>query len=621
MTRLTVCWTPPPAPPEGPILSFLSPRDEEALARAAKGGFLRARASPAASRTAARESFLRVSAAIGASAEPGGPTLRRECGGDAASAWWYHPTSFKACELDKAFSRLLAVRAILEAAAKTGADRLETWGAPAEVVAVLKTRLAVDDRGTLPGFSPGRALLRSAASRLSFLWDAALDILAARASGAGAARADALLFGYWDWSCWPDDGKVVDRYFKAFPERLRERGLSVNWLCWLDPGGDPHRPKRGRFEAARDAARAGVVLLQSFISPFDALSIAFDLGPLRAYLRRRGRPGLSAAFQDGGLDLFPLFEEFLLRGFADASIPRASLVELAVRRAGERLRPRAALHFLEHYPQARACWAGMRAGSPGTLTAIVQHACFSADKTFYFLEPAREFRGEPDGLAVPTPDLVLAMGLKPREHFLSHGYPPERVRTTGAPRFDHIRPPAPPKEWKGGGVNLLLVPAIDLAMEAQMLEAAAAATEGLPGVSLRLREHPFALPETDAAYARARAGLPRSTGSLEDDFAWADAVLFTYSTVGEEAVLRGIPAWQWRPLAYDASALSEAADIPRFAAVGELRDALAGFKAGAGLPDEAGRRALLEALFFSGDGGGAARAAEALQAALSARPE
>jgi hypothetical protein len=154
-----------------------------------------------------------------------------------------------------------------------------------------------------------------------------------------------------------------------------------------------------------------------------------------------------------------------------------------------------------------------------------------------------------------------------------------------------------------------------------MLEAARAAAAGARDVELRLREHPFARPETDAAYAAARAGLPRSTGTLDEDFAWADAVLFTYSTVGEEAVLKGLPAWQWLPLGYNASALSEAADIPRFASVAELRAALTGFRPGAGLPGEAARARLQERLFGPGDGRAAERVAAALDAALGPRPE
>ena len=156
MTRLTVCWSVPPAAPDGPVLSFLPPVEEEALARAVKGEFLRARACPPAARAAARDAYVRVSAAAGASAEAGGPTLRTQCGGN---AWWFHPTSFKDCETDRAFPRLIAIRAILDAAARVGAGEVETWGAPAELVAVLRGRLGVVERATVPPFSLPRLWL------------------------------------------------------------------------------------------------------------------------------------------------------------------------------------------------------------------------------------------------------------------------------------------------------------------------------------------------------------------------------------------------------------------------------------------------------------------------------
>jgi hypothetical protein len=108
----------------------------------------------------------------------------------------------------------------------------------------------------------------------------------------------------------------------------------------------------------------------------------------------------------------------------------------------------------------------------------------------------------------------------------------------------------------------------------------------------------------------ARWCVALSTGSLDEDLAWADLVLFTYSTVAEEAVLKGLPAWQWKPVSFDASALSEAADIPRFASVAALRAALAGFTPGQGLPKDRDR--LVEDLFFHPDGGAAGRVAAKL---------
>lgn len=606
MTRLSVCWTTPSAAPAGPVLSFLPPAAEEALASRAGVKLHRAREMRPEDRARAREDYLGVSALIGA-ARSGGRTLREECSDGGVSSWWFHPVSFKDCESDPAFGRLLALRVILSAAADAGASEVETWGAPPELARVLRGRLSVVERD-----APRRApeivwWLRAAASRAFGLGQALLDLLACGPRPAAAAKGAVALLGYWDWSLREENGRLADRYFKALPDELDARGATSLRLCWLDAAGDPARPSRGRRAAARAAADSGVVLLQSFLDPGDALEAAFDLKPLSAYLRRRDDPAFRAAFSADGLDLFPLFEERLLRGFLDGGLPRCALILEATRRACAALAPAACVHFLEHFPHARAAFAGARAA--GTRTAAIQHASFCREKTFYFLDPALEFRGEPDGQPVPVPDLVFAMGRLSAGYFRECGYPRDRVIESGSPRYDHVRPPSPARKREGPGARVLLAPALDLDAEAALLEAAAAASSGLPAVELRLRDHPFAPLSRRPEYHAVRDRVALSTGSLDDDLSWADAVLFTYSTVAEEAVLKGVPAWQWRPVSYDASALAEAADIPRFSSVAELRAALARFRPGDGLPSDAARARLVEDLFVAADGGAAGRVA------------
>lgn len=604
MTRLTVCWTTPAETPQGPVLSFLSPTAEETLAARISGPFLRAREMKPADRAAARTDYLNVSARIGAT-RVGGRTLREDCSDGPVSAWWHHPVSFKSCEEDPAFGRLLALRAILSALAETGAVEIETWGAPSELARVLSGRVTVIERSR-----PWRApeplwWLRATASRAFGLAQALLDLLACAlqpSRPAPPANKKIALLGYWDWSLRLENGQLVDRYFKALPDELAKLGVTPLRLCWLDAPG------------RRLAAAPGVVLLQSFLDPGDALEATFDLMPLSAYLRRRDDPDFRSAFLMDDLDLFPLFEERLLRGFLDGGLPRCALIAKATQRACAALKIEACVHFLEHFPHARAAFAGARAA--GARTAAIQHASFCREKTFYFLDPALEFRGEPDDRAVPVPDLVFAMGRLPAGYFRECGYPAERVAESGSPRFDHVRPPCPAKIRTGAGVRILLAPALDLDTEAGMLEAAAAAANDLPGVELRLRDHPFAPLSGRPEYAAVKDRVGVSTGSLDDDLAWADLVMFTYSTVAEEAVLKGVPAWQWKPVSYDASALAEAAAIPRYSSVAALREALTRFKPGDGLPGDAARAKLVEDLFFKADGGAAGRVANSLYSTL-----
>ncbi len=609
MTRLTVCWTTPPQAPTGPVLSFLSPAAEEALAARVSGTFLRARDMKLADRTAARADYLGVSARIGA-VRAGGRTLREDCTDGPDSAWWHHPLSFKDCEEDPAFGRHLALRAILSAAAETGATELETWGAPRKLARVLSVRMTVLERAK-PWRAPEPAWwLRAAASRAFGLGQAILDLLSCLFSSSRAKASTEkriALLGYWDWSVREDKGKLVDRYFKALPAELDALGAATVRLCWLD--APCHR-----LSAARTAAASGVVLLQSFLDLGDALEATFDFKPLSAYLRRRDDPDFRAAFATDGLDLFPLFEERLLCGFLDGSLPRCALIAKATMRACTALKIDACIHFLEHHPHARASFAGARAA--GARTAAIQHASFCLEKTFYFLDPALEFRGEPDGRPAPVPDLIFAMGRLSAGYFRDCGYPSDRVIESGSPRYDHVRPPSPAKKRSGSGVRALLAPALDLDAEAALLEAAAAASAGLPGVELRLRDHPFAPLSGRPEYAAVKDRVALSTGSLEADLDWADLVLFTYSTVAEEAVLQGVPAWQWKPVSYDASALAEAAAIPRYSSVAALREAFARFQPGDGLPGDPARAKLVEDLFLKADGGAARRVANSLYSTL-----
>ena len=421
--------------------------------------------------------------------------------------------------------------------------------------------------------------------------------------------------GFWDWSVSPGpDGRLADRYAKTLPGELEKSGLPVAWLCWLDREEDPVRPRRSHGEIASSlAGRADAVLLQPYLSASEILAAHADFRPLAAFLRRRAEPDFPALFLRDGLDLLPLFEERLLRGFLDGCLPRCALVALAAERAARDLKPAATVSFLEHNPYARAFNDGMRRGEPRALLTALQHPSFCREKTFYFLDPAREFRGEPDGRPAPCPDLVFAMGAQSREHFLSCGYTPESVILTGNPRYDYLRPgaeaPAP-----GPGVRLLIAASLDASVEIDMVEAAAAAAEGLPGVSVVVRDHPFSRVSEHPRFAALAGRVSVSTASLADDLARASAVLFTYSTLAEEAALQGKTVWQWRPLSYDASALAEVADIPRFTSVLALRAALSAFRPAPLAAPERAR--IAELLFHRLDGGAAARVAAALSAAI-----
>jgi hypothetical protein len=158
---------------------------------------------------------------------------------------------------------------------------------------------------------------------------------------------------------------------------------------------------------------------------------------------------------------------------------------------------------------------------------------------------------------------------------------------------------------------LLLVPGLDVDQELEMVETVCSAVRDLEGIALCLRNHPFRRLDEHPGFAPYRGLMELTQGTLEEDLDRADLIMFTYSTVAEEAFLQGKPVWQWLPLGYNGSALAEVATIPQFFSVASLKAALREFQADSRpfIPREEARREVLERLFYRGDGQAAVRIA------------
>ncbi|MCX5788581.1 MAG: hypothetical protein NTX64_08800 [Elusimicrobia bacterium] len=147
--RLWVLWRPAGEKPaaDQPVLSFLSPPEEESLEKSCR--LIRAREVVQDVREAARSRYLRLVANIGLARLSDGRTLRQALARPGeASRWWFHPVSFKDPDGsgDRAYDWLLTVETVRAAAARSGALELFLWGAPAEVEAVLAQGFSVRSR-------------------------------------------------------------------------------------------------------------------------------------------------------------------------------------------------------------------------------------------------------------------------------------------------------------------------------------------------------------------------------------------------------------------------------------------------------------------------------------------
>lgn len=621
---LWVCWA-PPALPEGPpptILSFLPPSVEEEFERQYSGCVLRAREVSHDVRMRAKAFYIDLVSRIGTATVKTGQSLRQALTSSGeVSRWWFHPVAFRDCESDPTFNWLIAILTIQTVVEKSGHQALVLVGASAEIVAVLRSAYRIKEQGKRRLFHLRWLWGRGLASRFRYVMMMLRYSKAARRHcGVPEGPYDVVFSGFWDWSVRPRDltGSFEDKYFQLLPDQLRfRRRISCGWFAWLDPKGDPTRATRPITAVLAPLKNhREVVILQAFLRPGDIIRSVTDFRPLAIFLRVRKKSVFREIFREKGLDFYPLFAAQLLQGFLNPSLPHGELVVRAVKRACKRLKPKVSMSFLEHFPYSRAYYAGIRSAGGGTICVAVQHASANHEKTFLFLHPSREFRGEPDGCAVPHPDYVCTMGTLGQELFLECGYPTNRVFVTGSPRYDHLFLAAAPilleKRSERRGMRLLIVASLSQEVEMDMIEAVCVAARGLVDVKVSLREHPFSPLSTNPRFALFKNFLEITQGSLSEDLARADLILFTYSTVAEEAFLQGKPVWQWFPMGFDGSALAAVADIPRFSSPVTLRKALTEFLADPSRfqPDLNESRRTLERLFFRADGGAASRVAD-----------
>ncbi len=618
-----VLWETPAAeiPEEDAILSFLSPQAERNYIARFGARVVPGREFARKVRGQAVAHYLKVSADVGV-AKSRGSTFRQalqpsgEC-----SHWWFHPVSFKDCEQHPILERIITLFTLVAVATENGCSRLKLYGAPAQLADVLKQRFEVTSVGApLKAVSDLSLIIKGLLSRLGYLFSTWRMARLARRSIPDPGTFDLLLTGFWMGSvAQGEDGRLSDRYFKRLPDELEKRNVRVGWLVALEPG-------RERAENEGVGKDRRMVALPQFLGFLDLLRRVVSIRALTVYLGWRGRAGFQAAFAWEGMNLLPLFRETLTHHFAGRAIPQCRTTVLATERACRSIRPSVTLCYLEHHLFARSHYEGVRRSGEPIRCFAMQHASVGNEKTFYHFDAETELAGRPDGQPVPRPEHVFAMGDLGRRLFLKWGYGPDQVVTTGVARFDNVKFAATNGEQpvasrtRGSLRRILMVPSLADEIEIDLVEAVCCAAEGLSGLELCLRKHPFSRLDTHPRFQAFADRLEMTRGDLNADIDQADLVLFTYSTVADEAFLAGKPCWQWLPLGFNGSALTDVVELPQFGTVEELRNALASFveQPEKFVPSLAVRRKAAGDLFGPADGGAAKRIAEALREAIPA---
>lgn len=619
----------PTLPPGSVVLSFLSPAEERQLADSTGATISYGREAAVCIKPAAIRLYRELVAEMGAVRCAGAQSVRtRLCRGGATSAWWYHPVALRDAEGAPQFGWIVQILCVVRVMSDLGCDSFRLVGAPDAV----RATLARQNTGAWIGYVRRPPWLYAMATRLSYLgrflrqkWT--LKLL----DRAPTRRFDIVLQGFWDWSfrLSPDGRGYADRYFKRVPELINQGAAHVGYFAWLDPDFEPSQRGRSLRDILRPlAGRDDVEILQSHLGVGEVLRHLLDFSAYRVLQQAMQAPEFRGVFEREGINWLPLFRPALRDGALNQMIPHFSLVARATARAASAHQPQLSLTFLEHFPHSRAHYAGMRQALPGVENWSMQHAGCGREKTFYFLHAGLEFHGGDDGCSVPHPDRVLVMGELGRAVFLECGYIDAQVVLAGSARYDHIRrKPEPTLECSESAsrtnLHILLACSLEVQIEISMVEAACEAARDVEGLHLRLRNHPTSRVDAHRRFARLRGSVEVSANTLADDIAWADIVVYSYSTVAEEALVQGKAVWQWLPLGFNGSALAEAVSIPQFGSVPRLRAAFAAACAGSGnlRVTRSVREDALQKLFAPADGRAAERIAQMCLAQLRAGRE
>ena len=493
-----------------------------------------------------------------------------------ASTWWYHLTSSRDNTSDSVYEDILLIYTIDKVFKESQCDSLILYDFPERLIKVLSSKWkssSIIRKKRIDSFL--KLFARALLSRLKYAYLTSKKIFVTRQFIENKKRAfDVIYFGFWDWSVMLDsDRNIIDKYHKRLPSYLSENTeLSQAWLVMFDPHSEPGSENRKMKEVIPENIRGkNIFFLQNFMSYFDLFKEFIRISPFLTYLRYHNL--ISSGLSSQGFDLSYLFKDKLIYSFLNSSIPHLRLIETATKRACEYLNPLSTVSFLETYPFSRACFAGVNNYNALVPNIAIQHASRNEESLFFLTDPSQDgvFIDEPSGL--PKADYLFAMGRAGMELALKSGYSAHKVKLTGSPRFDHVI--RKKKEFSkkkrisvlfaASGVTGVELPAFLMALKVIKL---------IPNIDLILREHFFWKISKFNELKNFKDDYELSNLTLDQDLERADLVLFTTTTLAEEALMRSIPVWQISSIKSNLSSLSDIEQVKKFFSQDELYNAL-----------------------------------------------
>lgn len=574
---LWACWEKPVTLPtdDAVVLSFLKPSIEAELKDQGLTHLISARERVAEIKPKALEIYVDIIAKIG-TVSVNGITLRQAlCNEDGVSSWWFHKVACKDCESEPTFNSIIQILTIVRIAQEHQCTHLVLCGGRYEVVEVLRSLFPVDavkckKRVVLLFYI--FSLLRRAQFAVKSLYELILLKRYVRAPG---INVDVLFSGFWDWSVKGNllSGKIEDRYYNAVPEKLRERGVRVGWVAWFYNNFEANKPKRSIHDVIEPLSRySEIIIAQCFLDWREVWRSVTQFRPFAIFTRYERTRAFKDVFKKDGLNFCPLLKMWLYAGFLDGTIPYHELVSLAHKKVAQKYQPKSVVGFLNFFPYARALYAGIKKGHTPCVLYDIQHASYSWEDTIGLLDARYEFDGVPDGCAIPHADYMCVMGEFGRDIFMKSGFSQDQILLTGSSRYDGSSAvDVAIDRDRRSKKNILIAASLNKELELEMVDAVYKAFAGFPDVSLHLRPHPFSEIRSCPEFQRYTDRIQCTSGTtLQEDLSRADIVIFSYSTVAEEAFIQGIPVWQWISAGYNASVFRDIKVAPAFSSVAAL---------------------------------------------------
>ncbi|MBF0479330.1 MAG: hypothetical protein HQL26_07590 [Candidatus Omnitrophica bacterium] len=578
-SKIWICWDVPEHPPEAgvKVLSFLWPKDEEDFIQAnPQCEIIRGRIFCRNFKERARQIYIQITAQIGVVKNLSGKTFREALKNKyGESVWWFHKVSEKDCETQPVFDQIIQVLAIAELASQDEASRLSLFGCPGAIELVLKEKFFIEE-SCLQVKASGPSCLIVLLKRAKFALAMILETLYLKQLLKPPQKiGNVVLSGLWEVSVSKDkNGQVSDRYYKSLPDELMKRSLSPFWLVWFEQAAGVLKSRRTIADSVGTLqGDARFCIAQIFLTPWDIIHMFCNFKYGQVFAGYEKLKEFHRVFKVDGLDFYPLFKKYLREGFLDWTIPREELISLAHRRFAERYSPRCVLSFLDLFIFARAVYSGIKGGCQSSMLLDMQHASCSREKIFYMIDPKLEKAGIPDHDPMPQPDIVFAMGELGQNIFMESGFTKEQVLATGSARYTNVKIqksqlfPKEKKDW-----TVLIVSGMDVDAEMHMVDCVHAAFQDQPDVKILLRFHPLADIRKHPRFSQYVQRIECTKGtSLDEDISKADFILFSYSTVGEESLLKGKAVLRWVSEKYDASVFRDIGLVKEFSSIEQLK--------------------------------------------------